>query len=205
MKERLRLWRVPLTIVGLATWLFAGLGVRVWLGGQHYLYKMLGSQTLADGLFESALSHSFSVGEVSMRPVPLLATVALGGSIALTVAMWPVDIGLRRLRVPWLARAVVAIGISVAGTASALLSIHPLLARRSVPEGPRTMLNYACEAAGYDWINGLVYSGVVAAAVALVWLGRMATPTASEADAAADPPTSDADAPGAEPSAPGES
>ena len=67
--------------------------------------------------------------------------------------------------VPGVAAAVVSTEAAVVGAAVAgavLSSIHPLLAMPSVPEGPRTVLNYACEAAGYGWVNGIAHGGAIA-------------------------------------------
>ena len=63
---------------------------------------------------------------------------------------------LRRLALP--------VGVAALGTAGFLVSIHPILNLPRVPEGPRTLLNYAFEAAGYGLVNLLAYVGGFAAA-----------------------------------------
>lgn len=167
--------RVGIAIAGLASWLIASLGLRAWFGGKAYLLALFGSERFADALFESALAHSFSVGGVDMRPIPLLMTVSIAVSVVLVaVLLWPIDSLLRHVRAPRVLRTMVAAGIAIGLTAAGLLSVHPLLAQRSVPEGPRTILNFACEAAGYDWINGIAYVGAIATAVAFVWFAPAA-------------------------------
>lgn len=53
-----------------------------------------------------------------------------------------------------------------------LESIHPLLNLRSVPEGPRTTLNFVFESVGYAWVNGFVYLMVLGSITSFVGLAK---------------------------------
>ena len=98
---------------------------------------------------------------------------AFGLSLVLGVLL-PWDLLLTRLRVSPRARMLAGAGAAAVATGVALRSVHPLLSLPSVPEGPRTVLNYACEAAGYGWVNVIAYLGAVVAGLAFAWLGARA-------------------------------
>src|SRR5690606_1404178 len=163
--------RVAVVMLGLAAWLAAGLGARAYPGGKAYLAKLLGSEALADEAMARALAQPEAL-VLGMDPWTLLLSFAVTTSAALVlVVLWPWDVLLRRLKVSRARRALVGAGLAAAATGAALSSVHPLLSLPSVPEGPRTVLNYACEAAGYGWVNAIAYVGAIAAGGALAWLG----------------------------------
>jgi hypothetical protein len=83
-----------------------------------------------------------------------------------------------------------------------LWSVHPLLSLPSVPEGPRTVINYACEAAGYGWVNAIAYVGAIVAGGALAWLGGEASSRAHASASMVAEPTQAAET--AHAAAPGE-
>lgn len=163
--------RAVLTMAGLTAWLAVGLGSRAYFGGKAYLAELLGSATLAD----DALRHALEQPEallLGMSPYTLLLSFSLVVSAALVlVVLSPCDWLLRRKGWARGRRALVGVTLAAAATGAALSSVHPLLSLPSVPEGPRTVLNYACEAAGYGWVNAIAYAGAIVTAVALAWLG----------------------------------
>jgi len=180
--------RVAVVMLGLAAWLAAGLGARAYLGGKAYLAKLLGSEALADEAMARALAQPEAL-VLGMDPWTLLLSFAVTTSAALVlVVLWPWDVLLRRLKVSRARRALVGAGLAAAATGAALSSVHPLLSLPSVPEGPRTVLNYACEAAGYGWVNAIAYVGAIAAGGALAWLGG---PTSTSARPLADETAAD--------------
>ncbi|MEX1368111.1 MAG: hypothetical protein AB1Z98_33590 [Nannocystaceae bacterium] len=168
-------------ILGLAAWLSAGLGLRAWLGGKAYLRALLGSEALADEAFARAAAMPETSLLLGMDPWTLLLAFSVSVSAALVlVLLWPWDLLLSRLRVSVPLRMVAAAGVAAAATGMALWSVHPLLSRPDVPEGPRTVLNYACEAAGYGWVNAIAYVGAIATGLGFVWLGARSGAEASE-------------------------
>jgi hypothetical protein len=182
--------RVLLGVVGLTVWLAAGLGARAYWGGKAYLAELLGSEALAD----EAMAHALAQPEalvLGLNPWVLLLSLAVVVSASLVlVVLWPWDLLLRRLNVSRAGRTLAGIGLAAAATGAALSSVHPLLSLPSVPEGPRTVLNYACEAAGYGWVNGIAFVGAVVTGGVLAWL---AGPVIREQPASGDDPA----APGA--------
>lgn len=193
--------RVALVGLGLALWLIAGLGLRVYFGGRAYLAQLLGPDAPADAMFSTLLAtpHATVLG---MNPWAMLVTVGVLAAAALMLLLGPVEWAMRRRMGP-VPRVFVLTGVAAMATAVTLKSVHPILSRRSVPEGPRTALNYACEAAGYGWVNALAYGGAVLAAAALVWLvvrrearagASVATAGVPEVDPAEDAPAEDAPA-----------
>lgn len=204
--------RVAVGVVGLAAWLAVGLGARAYWGGKAYLAKLLGSQALADEAMTRMLEHPEAL-VLGLDPWTLLLSFAVVVSAGLVLGvLWPLDLLLRRLRVSRALRTVAGIGVAGGATGAALSSVHPLLSLPSVPEGPRTVLNYACEAAGYDWVNAIAFVGALATGGALAWLAgsprrpppaRPADPTAKAASVAATGDSGGVDE-SAEPSAPGQ-
>lgn len=164
--------RVAVTLLGLATWLAAMLAARAWLGGKAYLAQIYGSEALADEVFAKALAMP-ELQLAGMDPWILLAAFSVVMSaVFVGVVLVPWEWLLRRLGVGWRWR-VAAGGVLGALAAGAVLwSIHPLLSRPDVPEGPRTVLNFACEAAGYGWVNAIAYLGAIGAGVVLMGWGR---------------------------------
>ena len=73
--------------------------------------------------------------------------------------------------------------------------MHPLLSLPSVPEGPRTALDYACEAAGYGWVNAIAYAGAIAAGIALAWWGEGSPKARASSDSQSPEPPAPAGAP----------
>lgn len=162
--------RVALSMLGLAVWLAAGLGARAYWGGKAYLAKLLGSEALADEAMRRALAEADAL-VLGMDPWTLLLAFAVAVSAALVLGvLWPADWVLRRLGVARAGRALAGAGLAAVATAVALSSVHPLLSLPSVPEGPRTALNYACEAAGYGWVNAIAYVGAVVTGGVVAWL-----------------------------------
>lgn len=161
---------------GLCLWLVVSYGIRLYVGGSHYLEKLLGADAAALAR-ERVLARSegfdlLALDNVAdLRLLMAAAVVAISGAFVLLI-LWPVE-GLMRLieRRPALAGRVLVWPRIVANmcsamliTAAILLSIHPLLNLRVVPEGPRMLLNFACEAAGYRWVSVLAYAGALGAA-----------------------------------------
>ncbi|MCA9707457.1 MAG: hypothetical protein KDK70_16515 [Myxococcales bacterium] len=169
--------RAAVTMLGLTAWLAAMLGARAWWGGKAYLARILGSESLADEAWAEALARP-ETAVLGLDPWTLLLAVCLAVSAALVlVVLLPWDLLLRRIGVAWRVRVLAGGGLGAVAAGGVLVSIHPLLSRPSVPEGPRTVLNYACEAAGYGWVNAIAYLGAIGAGVALAWWGRAVTPT----------------------------
>lgn len=183
--------RVAACVVGLSTWLSVALGLRAWLGGQEYLRALLGSEALADEAMARVLSAMPEATLLmGMDPWLLLLAFSVVVSAALVlVVLWPWDLLMRRMGLGLRGRAAGAVGVAAATTGVILSSIHPVLAMPSVPEGPRTVLNFACEAAGYGWVNAIAYIGALATGLAFAWLGARsqvsdeATASPAEADA----------------------
>ncbi len=176
--------RAAITMLGLATWLTGALAGRAWFGGKAYLARLLGSEQLGDEAFATMLARP-ETQLAGMDPWTLLLATCVAMSAALVlVILMPWDLLLRRVGLARHWRALTAAGLGSSAAGAVLLSIHPLLSRPSVPEGPRTILNYACEAAGYDWVNAIVHLGAIAAGVAIaLW------PAASKAESSeAEPP-----------------
>ncbi len=161
---------------GLCLWLVLSYGIRLYVGGSHYLEKLLGADAAALAR-ERVLARSqgfdlLALDNVAdLRLLMVAAVVALSGAFVLLI-LWPIE-GLMRLterrsamagRLLVWPRIVANLGSAVLTTAAILLSIHPLLSLRVVPEGPRMLLNFACEAAGYMWVNVLAYAGALGAA-----------------------------------------
>lgn len=164
--------RAALTMLALTAWLVVGLGSRAYLGGKAYLAKLTGSEAIADEIMTKALDQP-EAHVLGMSPWTLLLTFAVAVSATLVlVVLWPCDLLLRRLGWARRRRVLVGAGLGAAVTGAVLSSVHPLLSLPSVPEGPRTALNYACEAAGYGWVNALAYGGAIAAGIALAWWGE---------------------------------
>ncbi|MCA9654473.1 MAG: hypothetical protein H6712_33060 [Myxococcales bacterium] len=167
--------RIALCIMGLATWLVLGLGLRAWIGGKAYLRALLGSEALADEALARAVDRSEAAVLLGMDPWSLLLSLSVLVAAALVLGvLLPWDLLLTRLRVSPRARMLAGAGAAAVATGVALRSVHPLLSLPSVPEGPRTVLNYACEAAGYGWVNVIAYLGAVVAGLAFAWLGARA-------------------------------
>ena len=186
--------RLPIAIFGLAAWLSVGLGVRAWLGAHDYLQRLLGSEVLADQAIEHAMKEADTSDLLGMDPFTLLLAFSVSvAAVLVLVVLWPADLLLTRLRVSLRGRLLAAGALGAAVAGAILSSIHPVLAMPSVPEGPRTVLNYACEAAGYGWVNGIAHGGAIATGLVLVWLGRHAS-TRAPASTAPDEPTPARDA-----------
>jgi hypothetical protein len=178
--------RAALAMLGLTAWLVVGLGSRAYLGGKAYLAKLTGSEAIADELMSKALDQPGAL-VLGMGPWTLLLTFGVAVSAALVLlVLWPCDRLLRRLGWARGRRVLVGAGLGAAVTGAALSSVHPLLSLPSVPEGPRTALNYACEAAGYGWVNAIVYGGALATGIALAWWGE-GSPSARAPDASQSP------------------
>ncbi len=191
--------RVPVALLGLAAWLAGALGLRAWWGGKAYLTQVVGSEELAERLIERMIEQTQSV-LLDMGPWTLLLAFSVAISAALVLlVLWPADLLMARLAPGRRGRVLVGIGLGAGATAAALLSVHPLLSMPSVPEGPRTVLNYACEAAGYGWINAIAYIGGIGTGAAFAWMGR---PAAPKTDVSAAEPKPDDSAPDPEPDAP---
>ena len=168
-------------------WLVA-VALRLWMGGQHYLEQLLGSRGEAERLFAALRREGLELPGLGLDVRLLLPLVCLGLSVALVgLVLAPADALLRR-RVPSQARRRVVGAVLAAAVAGlALSAVHPLLSLRSVPEGPRTLLNYACEAAGYGWVNAIVYVGAIAAGLAVA--GRRREVATRDAAGEHAPPT----------------
>ncbi|MEM6295738.1 MAG: hypothetical protein AAGA54_30985 [Myxococcota bacterium] len=171
-----------------------GFGLRVTTGVPAYAESMLGPEAAVAIDWGAILTEPIPVGEASWT-VPSLVGVVFG---AVLVAFFVVMLVVRLLvesagvRLRW----AVLLGVAAACTAAALLSIHPLLALPSVPEGPRMTLNYAFEAVGYGWVNALAYAGPLLGAAAVAWRTTPKASTSStSADASAEPSVTDADEP----------
>jgi hypothetical protein len=164
--------RAAIAMLGLTTWLAVGLGSRAYLGGKAYLAKLTGSEASADEIMTRLLDSPEAL-VLGMGPWTLL--LAFGVIVSATLVLlvlWPCDLLLRRLGWARRRRVLVGAGLGAVVTGVALWSVHPLLSLPSVPEGPRTALNYACEAAGYGWVNVIAYVGAIAAGVAIAWWGE---------------------------------
>jgi len=186
--------RLPIAMFGLAAWLVVGLGLRAWLGGKAYLVALFGSEVLAEQMLSRATDLPETTLLLGMDPwTLLLAFCTLVAAALVLLVLWPVDLLVVRFGGGVRVRMLVGAGLAAGATGAALLAIHPILALPSVPEGPRTVLNYACEAAGYGWINAIAYGGAIATGVAFAWLGTRARVEAAEA--------SDEDGDDAEPAA----
>ncbi len=157
---------------GLALWLVFSYGVRLYIGGSYYLGKFLGADAAAlaeQRVFTRSQSYDLlALDNVDLRLLVIAAVVVISGVFVLLI-LWPLE-GLMHLierragRVLVWPRIAVNLCVAVLITAAILLSIHPLLNLRAVPEGPRMLLNFACEAAGYAWVNVLAYVGALGAA-----------------------------------------
>ena len=181
--------RVLVSIVGLTVWLTAGLGLRAWFGGKAYLAMWFGSEARADLIFERALEQPMAQ-LLGLDPLPLLAATAFSVSAVLVLLLlWPVDALLGRLKMGRPVRMLAGAGVAIAATGAVLLSIHPLLSMPEVPEGPRTLLNYACEGAGYAWVNAIAHLGGIATGLGFALAAR----TPESAEASAETPASEAE------------
>ncbi|MEM9457412.1 MAG: hypothetical protein AAGF11_24745 [Myxococcota bacterium] len=163
---------MAVTLLGLATWLATMLGVRAWLGGKAYLTHIYGSEAIADEVFAKALTVP-ELQLAGLDPWMLLAAFCVVVSaVFVVVVLVPWEWLLRRLGVDWRLRVVVGGVVGALAAGAVLWSIHPLLSLPDVPEGPRTVLNFACEAAGYGWVNAIVYLGAIAAGIVVMGWGR---------------------------------
>lgn len=188
--------RVAVTLLGLTAWLAGALGLRAWLGAKTYVGYVVGPQVQADAMLAKALEQP-ELLLLGMDPWTLLLAASAVVSAALVlVVLTPVDLLLRRLRVDWRARVAVGAALGAVAAGSVLLSIHPLLSRPTVPEGPRTVLNFACEAAGYGWVNAIAYLGAIGAGVGLAAWGRRAQARAQPPAPPAEPSSADHAEPG---------
>lgn len=166
--------RAAATLLALSVWLSTMLGLRAWLGGKAYLARILGSEARADEAFARVLAQP-EAQLAGMDPWTLLVAFSVAVSAVLVLlVLLPWDWLLRRLGVGWSRRVLAGAALGAVAAGAVLSSIHPLLSRPSVPEGPRTVLNFACEAAGYGWVNAIAYIGAVGAGIALAWWGRPA-------------------------------
>ena len=198
--------RAAVVLLGLTAWLAGGLGARAYWGARAYLTHILGDASLAEQMLSRALAEP-EAQVAGLGPWALLLSCCVVVSAALVlVVLAPVDAGMRRAGVMRSVRVVVGAGLGAAATAAVLLSIHPLLSRPTVPEGPRTVLNYACEAAGYGWVNAIAYLGAIVAGIVLAaWPARPApadTGGAAEASVTDSSVAADSGSRGAEASAP---
>ncbi|MCH9687773.1 MAG: hypothetical protein K0V04_40460 [Deltaproteobacteria bacterium] len=164
--------RVLMAMAGLTAWLVGMLSMRAWIGGKAYATRLLGSEALADQILDQALTQTQSV-LLDMSPWSLLLALSVAVSAALVLGLlWPADAIMARLSLGRTGRLAVGVVVGAIATAAVLRSIHPLLSLPTVPEGPRTVLNYACEAAGYGWINAIAYIGGIGTGAAFGWMGR---------------------------------
>ncbi len=162
-----------------------GFGIRVGVGLPAYAEAMLGPEAARTVDWGALLAEPILLGEASWT-VPSLVTAACGAVlVAFTLVMLLVGVLVRTrsARLRW----VTLVGSAAACTGSALLSIHPVLALPSVPEGPRMMLNYAFEAVGYGWVNVLAYAGPLLGAATIAWRSKVdlppsAPPTGADAN-----------------------
>lgn len=162
---------------GFSLWLIVGYGSRLYFGSLAYLGKVLGAEAsqLAAQQLMTQTSRGFGLGVLGLatdlRALAVGLAVALSGVFVLLL-LWPIE-GIVRLvesrrassEPVLLGRIVPSVLAAIGATAAILLSVHPLLNLRVVPEGPRMLLNYACEAAGYPWVNGIAYAGSLATAL----------------------------------------
>ncbi len=179
------LLRTLLVWGGFSLWLLVGYGLRLYVGSLAYLGKILGaaaSERAAERLMDqssSGLELGVELGMLGLatdlRALVVGLAVSLAGIFVLLL-LWPIE-GVVRLvesrrasgEPVLLGRVVPSVAAAIGASAGILLSVHPLLNLRAVPEGPRMLLNYACEAAGYGWVNGIAYVGAIA--TALVFCG----------------------------------
>lgn len=154
-----------------------GVGLRLYFGGLAYLGQVLGAEAseLAAQQVMTQSSRGFGLGVVGLatdlRALAIGLAVVLSGAFILLL-LWLIEGVVRllesRRKSPepaLLGRIVPSVLAAIGATAAILLSVHPLLNLRAVPEGPRMLLNYACEAAGYPWVNGIAYAGAIATAL----------------------------------------
>ncbi len=160
--------RIAVTMLGLSAWLGLTLGLRAYFGGREYLAKILGSDALADEALTALLDRP-EAQLLGMDPWTVLLAMGVMVSAGLVlVVLAPVDLLLRVRGTSTIVRAVVGAGLAIVATGVVLGSIHPLLSMPTVPEGPRTVINYACEAIGYGWVNTIAYVGAIGAGVGLM-------------------------------------
>lgn len=159
--------RAAITMLALATWLTGALAGRAWFGGKAYFSQLFGNEQRGAEAFATLLARP-ETQLAGMDPWTLLLASCVAASAALVlVILMPWDLLLRRVGLARHWRALTAAGLGSLAAGTVLLSIHPLLSRPSVPEGPRTILNFACEAAGYDWVNAIVHLGAIAAGIVI--------------------------------------
>ena len=172
--------RLALAWLSLASFFLVAYGLAFWLGARRYLDRIFGDPELAARALEELLDPSD--GARPIGPVGLLVLTSLALATLATPLLELVAVLSRRLarrattpRAIQIRRFVLPLLVALAGVAGLLVSLHPVLNLPQVPEGPRTMLNYAFEAAGYVVVNLLAYVGVLAAAVFLSVAGAPPT------------------------------
>lgn len=175
-------------------WIFGTFGARIYLGGKRYLTQLFGDEAMADRAIER-LGHDENTIELfgmHFGAWSLLATASAVLAMTLTLlVLLPTALGLHLAKVRDAKTKLAAHGLAAAfATALLLTSVHPVLNLKAVPEGPRTFMNYAFEAAGYGWTNALAYLGAVGIALGFAWLGlRTAAPIAATDEAPSEPAT----------------
>lgn len=190
--------RIAVIATALSVWLAVALGVKTYFGAVAYATSMMGSNTIAQQMLDRALAHPEAV-TFGMDPWTMLAAGSVAAGYVLVLGVFvPFEAMLRKFKVARTARLVVLVALAVAATGAALLAVHPVLSMPTVPEGPRTMLNYACEAAGYGWVNAIAHGGAVAAAVAFVAMGPSAAAVTAASSGQASGQTPDGADPEAE-------
>jgi hypothetical protein len=154
--------RFALALALAGAWYTVAFGVRAHFGARAYAARFVGSEALGDALVDRLAERV--TGALGVSPFALLLLVSLVVATVGAIVLALVDVGARRV-LPSPVRALVLAGVAIGLTASVLLSIHPLLARPDVPEGPRTWINFACEAMGYGYVNVVAYAGSLGAAL----------------------------------------
>lgn len=150
--------------------LAGGFGMRVAIGVPDYLHNLYGDRSMAEQLYTRLMANPLPLlGPDLTHYEPGIFLILVAGLFSLAFAfllLAPVGFVMSRIGATrfWL-RALVMCDLAIAVSAATLLSIHPILSLKQVPEGPRTALNYLFEAVGYDWVNALAYAAPLAAAL----------------------------------------
>ncbi len=190
-------WRAAMSFALAFAFIFVGFGGAAYYGGRDYLGRVLGDPGLADAGFERLLGgHGDGValfGFHAHAPQLLALAAALLAATLVVFVLLPVALALHFKSPPrrW-QRELIHVGAAALATAALLLSVHPVLNLQSVPEGPRTFLNYAFESVGYGWVNFMAYLGALGTAWVFARTATVAKAKPAE-DSEAEPMPSEVD------------
>jgi hypothetical protein len=163
--------RFALAVLVVASWFSLAFGLRAYFGGRAYAARIVGSTELGNTMFERF--GEAATKALGISPLVLLALVSLAAALVGASLLWLTAVSTRKLP---RGRTAISVAVATAMTGGVLTSIHPLLSLPGVPEGPRTWINFACEAMGYGWVNFIAYAGAFVAVLVFALGARRRAP-----------------------------